>query len=162
MGKVLKTLYGSNLDCNTFDDVFRISSQVFQIEHKLSEVKRNLPHTMQLVNARDIQFKETLTGNLLRVTKFRVILTLRYHNTRILTHRPLLQKYLDMLSHHTAGSTGSPLAEPLRQVGVNSLRICTQSATSIVELMAHVLSSKENRALLGAWWFSLYYGKFEG
>ena len=160
MGRVLDSLYGSNLDCETSEDVFRISSQIFQVEHQLSEAQRGFPPTMRPVEVSDILLNEPMDESSLLILKFRVVFTLRYHNIRILTHRPLLQKYLEVLSNEAQDSTRRVYVDPLRQVGVNSLRICIQSASSIIELMTHIIrSAKENRVLLGAWWFSLYYSK---
>ncbi|PKS07195.1 hypothetical protein jhhlp_005796 [Lomentospora prolificans] len=130
MGRVLDSLYGSNLDCETSEDVFRISSQIFQVEHQLSEAQRGFPPTMRPVEVSDILLNEPMDESSLLILKFRVVFTLRYHNIRILTHRPLLQKYLEVLSNEAQDSTRRVYVDPLRQ---------------------------ENRVLLGAWWFSLYY-----
>jgi len=154
MGRILDALYGSNLDCDSSQDVFKIASQVFQIEHQLSEAQRGFPPTLQLVEMADFVQEPRCPKPIL---KFRVIFTLRYYNLRILAHRPLLQKYLEILSNRAEDTHH---LSSLHQIGVNSLRICMQSASSIVKLMMHLTKSKEeDRALLGAWWFSLYYSK---
>lgn len=153
VGRVLDVMYGSNLGCDKSQDVFSLASQVLQIEHQLSEAQNSFPPNLRLIKAADLVHETEHPAD--AMLKFRVVYTLRYHNLRILTHRPLLHRYLEILSS-PAGDTQQIGA--LSQVGVNSLRICIQSAGSIVELMSHLTSSeKDDRVLLGAWWFSLYY-----
>ncbi|MBE3047015.1 fungal specific transcription factor domain-containing protein [Candidatus Bathyarchaeota archaeon] len=155
MGRVVEVLYGSNLGCDDPQDVFTLASQVLQIEQQLSKAQRTFPSTLQLIEPHDLVHGPGSSSDAL--LKFRVIYTLRYHNLRILMHRPLLHRYLEVLSSQ-AGDVQQ--IAPLGQVGVNSLRTCVQSASSIVELMSRLSSSTERvRELSGAWWFSLFYSK---
>ena len=154
MGRVLDTLYGSNLDSDTPQDVFKVASDVSLVEHQILEAQRSFPSTLQAVQLSDLVHETRPPFPLLR---FRLILTLRYHNLRILTHRPLLQRYLGILRNQS--EDGQHLSS-LHQVGPNSFHVCMQSARTIVELLAHTTKSKgEDKGLLGAWWFSLYYSK---
>lgn len=154
-GRVLDVLYGSNLGCDDTQDVFNLASQVLQIEQQLSEAQRAFPPSLQLVEPKDLVKRSGTSSD--AIMKFRVVYTLRYHNIRILTHRPLLHRYLEILSSQTHDPQK---VVPLGQLGVNSLRTCIQSAGSIVELMSSLTSYAEGtRELLGAWWFSLYYSK---
>lgn len=154
MGKVLDVLYGGNLGCEPLKNLFDITSQVLKIEHELSETQTQFPPTLSLVQAEDITREPEAS---LPILKFRVILTLRYHNLRILTHRPIFHKYLEAV-----GSQDDSIQQIsiLHQIGANSLRTCVQSATVIIELVAqNVRSSVGARSLLGAWWFTLYYSR---
>lgn len=153
MGRVLDTLYGSNLDSDTSRDIFKVASDVSLMENQISEAKRGFPSSLHVVQPPGLTHD---TRPPFRVLRFRLILTLRYHNLRILTHRPLLQRYLGVLrSPREEGELGF-----LHQVGINSLHICMESARAIIELHAHTTrSSGEDKGLLGAWWFSLYYSK---
>lgn len=154
MGQVLDTLYGSNLDSDTSRDVFKVASDVSLMEHQISEAKRSFPSILHAVQLSDLVCE---TRAPFRTLRFRLILTLRYHNLRILTHRPLLQRYLEILRSQ---SGDGPHLSSLHQVGLNSLHICMQSARTIVELLTHTTKAKgEDKGLLGAWWFSLYYSK---
>lgn len=153
MGRVLDVMYGSNLGCDKSQDVFSLASQVLQIEHQLSEAQKTFPPNLRVIEATDLTHETGSPAD--PMLKFRVVFTLRYHNLRILTHRPLLHRYLEILS---SPAEDMQQMSALSQVGVNSLRICIQSAGSIVQLMSHLTSSaKDDRVLLGAWWFSLYY-----
>lgn len=90
--------------------------------------------------------------------KFRVILTLRYLNLRVLLHRPVLIKFIS--------ASKSPHRDPqdlklLNDIGMNSLEICTKSAMEIIDIVYQVVSDPGwKQSLLGAWWFSLYYSKY--
>lgn len=91
------------------------------------------------------------------VTRLRVVLTTRFLNIRILTHRPLLCKFLEII-----GSAHVDVQQltVLRQVGANSIRTCAQSAVLLIDITQWALQhSESSRQLLGAWWFSLYYGR---
>lgn len=154
MGRVLDTLYGSNLDSDASRDVFKVASDVALLEHQISEAQRSFPSTLRAVQLSDLVCE---TRPPFRTLRFRLILTLRYHNLRILTHRPLLQRYLGILRSQT--EDGQHLSS-LHQVGLNSLHICMQSARAVIELLTHTTKSKgEDKGLLGAWWFSLYYSR---
>lgn len=89
--------------------------------------------------------------------KFRVILTLRYLNLRVLLHRPVLVKFI--------AASRSPDRDPqdlklLQQIGMNSMQIVTESAMEIIDLVLRVVSEPGwKQSLLGAWWFSLYYSE---
>jgi len=153
MGEVVDVLYGSNLGCIVPHDVFSIASHVLQLEQRFLAWQGDLPDSMTLIDPETLSMS-TDSDSILR---FRTILTLRYLNLRILTHRPLLCMDLEALGSSTAGSQQLAM---LRQVGTNSVRICAQSALMIIRLMRAVLSvTGPTRHLLGAWWFSLYYGK---
>lgn len=154
MGQVVDVLYGNNLGCEVPDNVFDIASHLLQFEQKFLAWQRSLPATLVLVEP-DILRSETINQEALR---YRFILTMRFLNLRILTHRPLLCKFLEYLG--TSKSTSQQLAM-LGQVGANSVRICVQSALMIIKLMQGILSPPDPpRHLLGAWWFSLYYGEW--
>ena len=92
-----------------------------------------------------------------RIMKLRNVLNLRYLNVRILLHRPILTRLLDARSDLSIQAAELALLE---QIGSNSISICMQSATSIITIVQTVLRVSERQSsLLGAWWFTLYYGK---
>ncbi|KAK0888248.1 hypothetical protein LTR02_016477 [Friedmanniomyces endolithicus] len=87
--------------------------------------------------------------------KLRVVLTLRYHNLRILIHRAVLVRWLDAVSQSTVDTAELSM---LHDMGARSLDLCVESSTEIISLVrAAVAMRSTNRNLLGAWWFSLYY-----
>ncbi|PVH98235.1 hypothetical protein DM02DRAFT_531617 [Periconia macrospinosa] len=151
MGEIVDDLYESNLGCDTSDNVFDVASQLLQFEQKFLAWQHSLPPTLTLVDSNFL----SLENSDQEILRYRFILTIRFLNVRILAHRPLLCKYLELLG--TPRPDIQQLAV-LMQVGVNSLRICAQSALMIITLMRAVLTFPDPpRHLLGAWWFSLYY-----
>ncbi len=124
------------------------------MEQQLVDWKRLLPPNMDLIRSQDLSSEGEEPAE---SERFRIILTLRYHNLRILIHRLIVVKFLDMSGKNTTDDQQLAL---LQQIGSNSVQICVQSATeiiSIVNLVVHAAGVR--RTLLGAWWFSLYYSK---
>jgi hypothetical protein len=99
----------------------------------------------------------SVSGNQSFSWKFRVILTLRYLNLRVLLHRPVLVKFII--------ASRAPDHDPedlklLQRIGMNSMAICTMSAMEIINIIFRIVSDpKWKQSLLGAYWYSLYYSK---
>jgi len=155
MHKVIDSLYGGNLGCDSGSSIFDIASCLLQIEQQLLDWQRNLPSGLPLVQASDLAaWSDQEVTN---VHRFRVILTLRYHNLRILAHRPVLVKFLDLLASRTSDYQQLSV---LQQVGMDNVQTCIHSANSIIAIVGHIVNSHTSiRHLLGAWWFSLYYSE---
>ncbi|CAL5868861.1 uncharacterized protein PFLUO_LOCUS3088 [Penicillium psychrofluorescens] len=87
--------------------------------------------------------------------RFGIVLSVRYHNLRILLYRKFLEGFLD------AYSLNKPLAPEnklVQQMGLTGMQNCIESATSIIQTVHTITASKGwRRGLLGAWNFSLYY-----
>ena len=91
--------------------------------------------------------------------RFAVILGLRYHNLRVLLHRSLLLPALsDHFQRENRVSNSEDSYEMLRCIAQCSGDICVSSATSVIHIVMQASQVKPKRQLLGAWWFSLYYG----
>ena len=153
MSDVFDVLYGSNVGFDGPKDVYEIASALLRFEQRFLEWQARLPGPLTLISDEELASPPTDFV----VTRLRVVLTLRFLNFRILTHRPLLCKFLE-----AAGSPGVDKEQLtiLRQVGANSLRICAQASTLIIRLTQWALQHSEppSRQLLGAWWLTLYYG----
>lgn len=153
MHEALNVLYGANLGCDTPSTMYELASHVHQLEHKLLEWQSQLPPTLALISYQDLSQLQTHGTT---VTRFQVVLTMRYLNLRILVHRPLLQEYLSTLEgmdqdHQRRNAI-------LCQIGSSSLATCVQSAVSIIEIVSIIICSDGTyRHLLGAWWFCLFY-----
>ncbi|KAH6692233.1 fungal-specific transcription factor domain-containing protein [Plectosphaerella plurivora] len=150
---VIQELYGNNIgDVNVFATA-DMASAVFHMEQQLFNWQSSLPSALQLVDAPDVL---SAGGDTLG-WKFRVILSLRYHNLRILAHRPILDRFLqrmdgtDQLAHEAA---------TLSQIGHMSKTFCLSSAQAIIEITSVCMEKNGEVAMsgfLGAWWFTLYY-----
>lgn len=151
MWVILDALYGGNLGCETPQNIFDVASHLLRIEQQLLQWQISLPVSMQLVQPADMIQGDYDSPE---ISRYRVILTLRYLNLRVLAHRPILQRFLEAVAGQDPESDHT---STLQQVGSNSLRTCIQSAVGIVELMTHIIQSGASQQHLGAWWFSLYY-----
>lgn len=135
-------------------------SHIFSMEQHLFSWERSLPPPLQLVSTASLDNipQQQLSSDPQYFSwKFRVILTLRYLNLRVLLHRPVLVKFI---SASRSPDRDSQELKLLQQIGMNSMQICTDSAMEIIDII-HKITSEPGwkQSLLGAWWFSLYYSK---
>lgn len=158
MYNVIDTCYGQNLGFDNSQTTFHIVSRVLELDRQLDEWQRQLLPTLGLyvcqkpLTPADI---ENMKPESLTFERFNIVLSLRYHNLRILLHRKFLEKFLE-----TAGSEDSSNSEKkmLRQVGISSVQNCVESAVIIISTVHTIASSSGwQRDLLGAWNYSLYY-----
>lgn len=155
MYKVVDSLYGGNLGCESISDKSDIISSLRLTEQQLHEWQEDLPSILSLVQPDELPKEIQQQAN--NVLRFRIILSLRYHNLRILAHRPVLVKFLDLLSDDSF--TDNELSV-LQQDGIEIMQTCVQSAVTIVNIVSYAVhATGVQRPLLGAWWFSLYYSK---
>ncbi|KAM0208735.1 hypothetical protein ACHAQD_011486 [Fusarium lateritium] len=158
MGRIIQSLYGSNLGCeDQASDTVTITT-IIQFGQELSDWQHNLPPCMTLRSVEDIpqDIDEDAHGSLKE--RFRIILTLRYLNVQLLLHRPVFIRSLRALlkdpkvPHQHAGSINSMQA--------NFDKAFVQVAENTIEIIHSILQRPDRgRHLIGAWWFTLYYGK---
>lgn len=152
MWTVIDILYESNIEYPEHG-ILPVASKVLQIEHQLLEWQAALPPLLTLVTPDEVKNSEEVSLS----KRFRVILTLRYHNVRILAHRRMLDLYLASIER---GQSYDAEDSMLRQVGERSKNICIQSASDLICIVHTISHSPEpKRGLLGAWWFTLYYSR---
>lgn len=153
---VIDSLYGCNLGetpvAGTASTANAASSTV-QIEQQLLDWESSLTPPLKLVKVEEL----SQGGGPELPKRLRAILTLRYHNLRILAHRPILDRLLAVL-----GLSNKPDlrhdANMLWQFGARSKTICFQSAEAIIGIVDTATRSTGSQGeLLGAWWFSLYF-----
>jgi len=151
LGRIIDTLYGGNLGGTdpsepTFTDVARIA----EIEEKLANWRQSLPTVLQTVSAADIPEGG---GPPSQFWRQRIILSLRYHNTRALLHRQFAVKGLSEI-WGAGPSTNRFEGDFFWNFGLASIKACGDSAIQTVEIIHKV---KHRSDLLGFWWFTLYY-----
>jgi hypothetical protein len=89
--------------------------------------------------------------------RFGIVLSVRYHNLRILLYRKFLEGFLDAYS---LNKTHAPENKLVQQMSLTGVQNCIESATSIIQTVHTITASKGwRRGLLGAWNFSLYYSR---
>lgn len=89
--------------------------------------------------------------------RFGIVLSVRYHNLRILLYRRFLECYLDSYSSEDPLSLDNKL---FQRMGFTGVQNCVDSAMSMISTVHTITSSGGwHRGLLGAWYYSLYYSK---
>ncbi|OAP60068.1 hypothetical protein AYL99_05070 [Fonsecaea erecta] len=159
LADIIKKLYGSNVDADAQQTVPALLATISQLEHKLEVWKQNLPPQLQQVPS-----EIKLTGwNLSSSPGFApvfdrlsVILALRYLNTRILLHRPILSACLRQ--RYPFGTLNEPASDvhdkfPHEFASI-SVEICERSAVEVIDI---VCKASRHPRMLGTWWFSAYY-----
>lgn len=152
MWTIIDVLYECNIGYPD-DGVLPVASSILQIEHQLLEWQATLGPFSGLITPAELRNDDVFSHE----KRFRVILTLRYHNVRILAHRRMLDLYLSSIER---GQSYDAEDSMLRQVGQRSKGICFQSASELIHIVNVLTHSPEpKRGLLGAWWFTLYYSE---
>lgn len=159
MGKIIVSLYGSNLGCDDHASDTSTMTSIIQFGQELTDWQNSLPHHLSLRGADGLpQFSEADMHNS-TIERFRIILTLRHLNIQLLLHRPMFIRSLGALlkdpkmPHRNAGSVNSMQA--------SFDRVFVQVAESTIDIIYSVLTRPDHgRHLIGAWWFTLYYGQF--
>ena len=158
MCRAVDTLYGSNVGKMPTADISDLISSILEIEVELINWRDSLPKSVRLLRPDELASTDCDSIE----TRFRIILTLRYHNLRILVHRPILDYQLEGRQRQSTSPADSrPVASRLPQAGQRCISILQSSAGTIVSLVrAATEPSLAHKHLLGAWWFTLYYSKW--
>jgi hypothetical protein len=155
MWSILDQFYGGNFGCDKPTSILDTYTRLLQMEQHLIEWERALPPQLTLRKSQDLYLEEKDAS----LERFRVVLTLRFHNLRILLHRPVLVRFLDLFRQTDVDQQELTL---LKQLGARNLEICISSSVEIITIVHRILEPVENRHdYLGAWWFSLYYSVFQ-
>lgn len=148
-------LYGHNLGCDPPLDEGEMLDRIFRLERALSQWECQLPVELTLLEPAEMPFQQPRDPIHQR---FRVVLTLRKLNLEVLIHRPALLRTMDSVVGGQNASSASGFAQSMRQ---KSVRTCVKSAETIIDIIHHLATSKQALShLLGAWWYSVYYGRF--
>lgn len=158
---VIDQLYGQNLGCESPLSVAESVSRILSLGQDLVLWENALPSALQVVDLTAIRGADEPTpGGPQSHLKFQIILSLRYYHLQTILHRPILAKYLKACVNSTMDNSADERL--LQQIGFNSVQVCSEAARNIIDIIHEVLHSKRwHTSLLGAWWFSLYYSKFD-
>ncbi|KUL87719.1 hypothetical protein ZTR_05827 [Talaromyces verruculosus] len=152
LGKAIDLLYDGNLGSEDKIPNYELITRVLRMRHLLEEWTEQLPKHMGIIQAQN--YISQLSNDPV-VDRFRAILTLRYHNIRLLIHRVVLVRLCDSLGDF---DTRNHDILALQDVAWSTLQIAAESATEIINVVSAVVESDwVRRGLLGAWWFTLYY-----
>lgn len=152
--EVIADLYGYNLGCDPPLGESEMLDRVFRLDRTLGNWELDLPLPLSLLQAGEYtNIDASNTAHL----RFRTILTLRKLNLETLIHRPALIQTMEAVKNHSSDATTSRSVQRMRQSSISS---CVTAAESTIYIIHQVTTARgpKNR-LLGAWWFSLYFGK---
>jgi len=158
MWNVIASFYGGNIGFDNPSTAFDMMSRLFAIEQQLVEWENLLPPSLALRKVEELAaISDVFDPTTFYVERFRIILTLRYHNLCVLMHRPILVKFLDIIGRDLL-DTEIQEVNLMQQIGHNSIQKCVQASMDIITIVSTIVASNGyQRNLLGAWWFSLYY-----
>jgi hypothetical protein len=154
MSKSLTNQYGVNLDHDDADhDEMAPLKASGELRKQLRLWATSLPPHLQLCEPTDEFLAHHTQEN-----RLRVILTLRYHNLGILIHKPLLSATIRYLFAGQSGTGPSPLY--MMHLAMAEAHECIRSAELTIDIAHAVISADPtSNNNLGAWFFTLYYGK---
>jgi len=148
MWTIIENLYNQNIGYSSVEKASSIICRTVELEQDLTDWRKALPENLTIKeSSRAFEAPQENTIS----DRIRTILSLRYHNTRNLLHRPILIKLLGYCgrSQLSAGEEGL-----YKQMGWSSIKMSLESSREIISL---VHAARGRKGLLGAWWFSLYY-----
>ncbi|KAI7777484.1 c6 transcription [Diaporthe eres] len=137
--KVMWTIIDRLYDCNIAypdNSVISTASQILEIEHQLLEWQASLPPLLSLTNASEIRND----NDFCLARRFRVILTLRHHNVRLLAHRRIFDLYLASIER---GRGYDAYESMLIQIGERSKNVCLQTASELISIVNVVTHSPQ-------------------
>ncbi|KAJ9615634.1 hypothetical protein H2200_001709 [Cladophialophora chaetospira] len=155
-GDIIAELYGDNVDIDPGLAIPTMMERTVVLEQKLAGWKHHLIGQLQR-RPWDTHDQDGISVSTWDPVfdRLSVILTLRYLNTRIVLHRPILSAFLRQRARSRNLAEPIPRDDPFfNDLGERSVRICQQAAMEIVEI---VHRTSKPPALLGAWWFTAYY-----
>lgn len=154
LGKIIGSLYGHNLGHCEYSTA-STTGQIFKLQQELNGWCYMLPASLSLISRNGIPQVAEENPDTADLQRCRIIITLRYLNTQLLLHRPLLTQALSQ------SPSDSPQHRRLSdQTGQNITQCCTGFAERIITLIHGVLTNKKlGKSFLGSWWFTIYYSK---
>ncbi|KIW72122.1 hypothetical protein PV04_00342 [Phialophora macrospora] len=158
LGKVIEQQYSQNLALEASPELLDIVAPIPSIDNELREWEQDLPTDLKTISSRELQTMLSClvtNGPTLIAKRFKVHLTLRALNVRLLLHRPVLVKYLE--ASHCSNIPAADIAV-LNRLGSHSIYMCFRTAVEIIDIVSTLVQERRAaRRFLNAWWFTLYY-----
>lgn len=156
MWKIMATLYGHNLGCGEAPSEVVMMTQIVELEQELSDWQQSLSPPLFLRSTSNLPKDDS--SEEYTMERFRMILSLRYLHVQLLLHRPSFTRSLGKEPVQPNASIRTQ--KSVNQMQDNFNRTCVRMAEEIIDIIHAVLTRPSmGRHLIGAWWFSMYYGK---
>jgi hypothetical protein len=150
--KVISSMYEQNLGCGQPLSESQLATEMFKLEQELATWQHCVALPFCIRTHTSLLYDHEVACE----ERFRVILTLRFLNLQTLLHRPFLTRSLDIRSGRSKNAGSTTSAERL---AAGSIQTGLKSAEEIISMVHKIISVGRAHDLLGAWWFSLYYGR---
>jgi hypothetical protein len=152
--KVLAAMYGHNLDSRSSFNEIRVLSDMFELDQDLDRWRGALDPAL-VFRPDALKIDSTVQAEC-TILKFQVILHLRDLNLQCMIYRPCLELTLRRLRDETGNSdTTSSLFRAQKDTAV----ACLDRSQMTIRLVHSLLCSEhKNASVLGAWWFTTYFG----
>ncbi|KAF2219596.1 fungal-specific transcription factor domain-containing protein [Elsinoe ampelina] len=139
-------MYGLNIDF--VNDESLLITQVLNVGVELDRWRARLPSEMTLLTT------EALKIGQVTAMKLPFIMTLRYHNVKLMAYRPFVSRMLQdvaAVDHIGSHTSVQPMIGHVKQP-------CTDAAKETIDLIETALATPGvGSAVMGAWWFTLHY-----
>ena len=131
--------------------------RIFELEKDFRKWRQSLPESLSIFAVTEIAITTISDSPTYYAERFRLLLTLRYINLQVLLYRPALSAALSL---RMQGNSNDRLVSSWPVLQSNFVDSCVRSSEEMISIL-HFLTVTQRRGpqLLGAWWFSLYYGK---
>lgn len=164
MFNVIDTCYGQNLGFDSCDTPQGLTSSIYEGNRQLNKWQYELVPSLGLhvlqspLTATDI---DIMKSENVVTARFNIVLSMRFHNLRILLHRQSLEKSLNRENQNYWHSTNAETGDKSQlQVEIDNISNCVESAIIIISTVHTIVTADGwRRNLLGAWNYSLYYSK---
>lgn len=161
MYRVLNSCYGQNLGLQNSLSTADSMSHIFDEQRQLNKWRTQLVPSLglhiheRLMTPGDVK---DMDPNYMIRHRFDIVLSVRYHNLRILLHRPRLESLLKALwLPSDMPADDKRIFMPMDLASVHS---CVESASSIIAMVHSITTSTVRyHEFLGAWNYSLYYSQ---
>ncbi|KAK7727235.1 hypothetical protein SLS63_007286 [Diaporthe eres] len=137
--KIMWTIIDRLYDCNIAypdNSVMLTASHILEIEHQLLEWQASLPPLLSLTSPAEIRND----NDFCLARRFRVILTLRHHNVRLLAHRRIFDLYLASIERGRGYDAHESM---LIQIGERSKNVCLQTASELISIVNVITHSPQ-------------------
>lgn len=161
--KVMASVYGHNIEHEELPGA-ELITRIIQLEQDIDTWRATLPAPLSLRTSSSLSTLASTSSPKEQqdsgIEKLRIILTLRYLNTKLLLLRPILTNLLQTRFITTTSSLKAP--PPSSSSTSMHHTYFTQStfhaALELISLIHTTTTSPTlGRHMLGAWWFTLYY-----
>ena len=145
---MIERLYNQNVTPSVDLHPNRLFSSIMEFEEHLSEWRRTLNPTVDLIPTNEIN---TAHPHEWKWTRPQTVMTIRFLSVRVLLYRRVIETLLDHISAPGRGTQQLEYSLPIAQT---LIKACTDSAIAIIQTIRALGARNE---MLPAWWFTVYH-----